>query len=127
MRNSLLVALCCFVITTMAFSQKKGKEITVTGEVVETQCYVTGLTGPGKGASHKECALTCAKNGIPLAILEDATNTLFVAGQTKTSQTGANGMLMEYVADKVKATGRVYEKGGVKMIILSKVDRVLTR
>jgi hypothetical protein len=105
-------------------AQGKGKEVTITGEVVETQCYVTGMTGPGKGESHKECAITCAKNGIPLSILEDKTGALYLAGQTATAQSGANKMLIDYIPDKVKVTGRVFEKGGMKYLLVSKISRV---
>jgi hypothetical protein len=117
---------CLFALflAATAFSQKKTHEIVLVGEVVETQCYVSGLTGPGKGAVHKSCALTCAKNGIPLSILEEGTNTLYLAGQTKSAQSGANKMLIEFVADKVKVSGRVFEKSGIKMIMVSKIERV---
>ncbi len=124
MRNLSRAIIGVVLLASFASGQKKSHEITITGEVVETQCYVTGLSGSGKGITHKECALTCAKNGIPLSILEDGTNQIFVAGQTKTAQSGVNKMLIDYVADKVKVTGRTFEKGGMKLILISRVERV---
>ena len=43
---------------------------TVTGEVVDLSCY---LDHPetSKGASHKKCAETCAKKGLPMGLLTD--------------------------------------------------------
>ncbi len=123
MRKSLITALAVFIVSGFALAQHNGKQITIIGEVVESQCYITGLTGPGKGLSHKECALKCAKGGIPLSILEDKTGTLYLAGQTKKAQSSAYELLLPFVAEKVKVTGRAFEKGGMKMLLISKVDK----
>ena len=117
-----------FVTIALSFSLysqgKQGTEMTITGEVVDLQCYITGLTGPGKGASHKDCAISCAKGGIPLGILQDKSNTLYLAGQSKVAMKGANEMLLPFVAEKVKATGRVFEIGGLKFLLIKKVTKV---
>ena len=124
MKKSLLVLLT-IVFTVSLFAQQKGvKEVSVVGEVVDIQCYVSGANGPGKGAGHKDCATSCAKGGIPLGILEDKTNTLYVAGQTKVAMKGANEMLLPFVAEKVKVTGKVYEKGGIKLLLISKIGKL---
>jgi hypothetical protein len=124
MKKSLMTALAVFIISSFALAQKNGKQITIIGEVVESQCYITGLNGPGKGHAHKECALTCAKGGIPLSILEDKSGTLYLAGQTKKAQSGANELLIPFIAEKVKVTGHVFEKGGMKMLLINKVTKV---
>jgi hypothetical protein len=113
-----------FLLIVSGFALAQAKEITIVGEVIETQCYVSGLTGPGKGFGHKECALKCAKQGIPLSILEDKTGIVYLAGQTKKAQSGANEMLIPFVAEKVKVTGRLFEKGGMKLLLISKVEKV---
>jgi len=124
MKKSLIAVLAVFIISGFALAQQNGKQITIVGEVVESQCYITGLNGPGKGLSHKDCALKCAKGGIPLSILEDKTGTLYLAGQSKKAMTGATELLLPFVAEKVKVTGRVFEKGGMKMLLISKVDKL---
>lgn len=45
-----------------------GSSITITGEVVCSKCY-SQKGSEATGASHKECAMSCAKNGTSLAIL----------------------------------------------------------
>ena len=123
MKRSLIAALVLLITSGFAFAQQNGKQITVIGEVVESQCYITGLNGPGKGIAHKECALKCAKGGIPLSILEDKTGKLYLAGQSKKAMAGANDLLIPFIAEKVKVTGRVFEKGGMKMLLISKVSK----
>lgn len=124
MKKSFLAFLAVIIVNGFALAQQNGKQITIVGEVVESQCYITGLNGPGKGLSHKECALKCAKGGIPLSILEDKTGTLYLAGQSKVAMAGANELLIPFIAEKVKVTGRLFEKGGMKMLLISKVNKV---
>jgi len=124
MKKSFLAFLTVIIVNGFALAQQNGKQITIVGEVVESQCYITGLNGPGKGLSHKECALKCAKGGIPLSILEDKTGTLYLAGQSKVAMAGANELLIPFIAEKVKVTGRLFEKGGMKMLLISKVNKV---
>jgi len=124
MKRSLLIAMVVFIVSGFALAQQHGKQITIVGEVVESQCYITGLTGPGKGLSHKDCALRCAKAGIPLSILEEKTGTLYLAGQSKKAMAGANELLIPFVAEKVNVTGLLFEKGGMKMLLISNVEKV---
>lgn len=61
------------VLALMAFqlaaqtddARKSGTDIEITGQVIDVNCHSTGVSGPG----HKECAQTCAKAGVVLAIL----------------------------------------------------------
>jgi hypothetical protein len=109
----------------VAFAQKKpGKPVTIVGEVIDTQCYLSGATGPGRGAGHKECAVNCAKGGIPLSILEEKTGEVFLAGQSKKAMTSANPMLLEYIAERVRVSGRLVEKGGTKMVLIDKIEKL---
>jgi hypothetical protein len=124
MKKSFLVILAVFISSGVAFAQQSGKVITIIGEVVETQCYVSGLTGPGKGMSHKDCAVKCARGGIPLSILEEKTGDLYLAGQTRVAMKGAYDILFPFIAEKVKVTGRVFEKGGMKLLIIKSVNKI---
>jgi type 1 fimbria pilin len=52
----------------LAHDVPKGKLVTITGTVVDTGCYVSH---DSKGEAHTKCAEACAKNGVPLAILDE--------------------------------------------------------
>jgi hypothetical protein len=124
MKNLLLILFTVVFTFSLLSQQKQGKESTIIGEVVDIQCYVSGATDPGKGQKHKDCAIECAKGGIPLGILEDKSNTLYLAGQSKVAMKGANELLLPFVAEKVKVTGKVYEKGGLKFLLIKKVSKL---
>ncbi len=48
---------------------------TVTGEVIDITCYVRH---DSKGPEHIKCANVCADMGMPLGILEDETNEIYL-------------------------------------------------
>jgi hypothetical protein len=124
MKKILLIVLSLILVNGLAFAQGKGKEVSIVGEVVETQCYITGLTGSGKGEAHKPCAVKSASNGIPLSILEDKSGTVYLTGQAKKAMTGTNDLLSPFIAEKVKVSGKVFEKGGMKFLLISKVEKL---
>jgi hypothetical protein len=91
---------------------------TLTGEVIDMSCYL-GHGETGHGPSHKKCAETCAKKGLPMGLLTDdkqvwvlledhdnpkgyataigqASQTITVDGR-KVTQGGVNGLLVEDV------------------------------
>ena len=105
------------------FSQSKnGDDITITGEVVDANCYMQdGMDATGSG--HKDCAVTCAKAGSPLAILtKDGTLYYPIAGMGK----NPNDQLMDYIADQVTVSGKYYSQGnsnmGIKIHSVKKVE-----
>jgi hypothetical protein len=98
----------------------KEKETTVKGEVVDVSCYLRhGDSGMGDG--HKSCAEACAKAGTPLGILTKD-GKLYVSVLPDDHSTGPNAVLLEHVAHQVEATGIVRTKGGVRGIMISKVE-----
>jgi hypothetical protein len=124
MRKSLMVCFLLLTVSLLTFGQqKKGKEVIVRGEIVDIQCYVSGAMGKGTGEDHLQCATDCAKGGIPLALLEDKTGIVYILGQTKTAMKGANDMLMDFIAAKVQVSGRLHEKGGVKLLLIAKISK----
>ena len=97
---------------------KAAKTITVSGPVVDTGCYLSHDTLSTTG--HLACATACAKAGVPLAIVDEKTGTVYlpVAADHKNQNT----RLLPFVEKKVKVTGTLVEKGGIKGIILKTVE-----
>ena len=49
-----------------------GQRVQVTGEVIDTWCYVTEIMGASEavlGSAHHQCAVWCAAGGIPVGLL----------------------------------------------------------
>ena len=60
---------------TGMMSHEPGELLSVSGEVIDTACF---LRGELKGENHIACAEMCAVVGIPLGILENITNKIYL-------------------------------------------------
>ena len=91
--------------------------ITVKGYVLDSACAFTkSLAKP----ISKQCAISCAKAGSPLVILSDD-GTIYWPIADTTPSSGQNSKLLPFAGGKVTATGKVYERGGSKAIIIEKI------
>lgn len=94
-----------------------GKEMTMTSLVVDTGCY---LSHDSKGEKHESCATACAKAGVPLALLDEANGTLYIP--VASDHKNQNEKLMPFIEKRVKVTGTLMEKGGVKGFVIKTVE-----
>ncbi len=90
---------------------------TVTGEIIDTFCY--SAMG-AKGASHRQCAIDCAKKGIPLALLENGTNKVYVLLPNK-DKAALPDEVMKKVAEQVTITGKVHTTGESNFLTVESV------
>jgi hypothetical protein len=92
--------------------------VTVKGYVLDSAC---AFTKDLKKPISKECALACAKAGSALVILaEDGTIYWPIADTTPSS--GQNGKLLPFAGEKVTASGKVYDRGGSKALVIAKIE-----
>jgi len=103
------LALVCFADTTAT---------TVKGYVLDSACAFTkGLDKP----ISSECAVSCAKAGSPLVILAED-GTIYWPIDDSTPATGQNKKLLPFAGDKVTVTGKVFQRGGSKAIVIEKIS-----
>jgi hypothetical protein len=89
----------------------QASDMTVKGEVVDIACATKKGDG-GRGEAHANCAMLCAKKGMPVGVLTaDAVYT--VTGDYAANN---NAKLLDFIAKRVIVTGEVTEKDGVKSI-----------
>jgi hypothetical protein len=119
--NSLIAALLTVggaVHLGLAHNTKATARKTFVGRVVDLACY----TGHGSiGDSHRECATSCAKAGVPLAILDQQSQTLYLP-LSKNHHAPANTELMPFVERDIRVTGTVAKKNGLKTILLESIE-----
>ena len=103
-------------------AEKKEKETTIRGEVVDVSCFLAhGKDGTGDG--HKSCGEACAKAGGPLGILAK-NGKLYVSVMPDDHSAGPNAKLMDHIAHEVEATGKIRSKNGVNGIMISELKMV---
>jgi hypothetical protein len=102
-----------------------GRVTTVEGEVVDTTCF---LIHEAKGPEHKDCAVTCVRAGSPAAILEARTGRLIYAlapiSEEMHHSKRPDEALLPYVGRRVRVTGHLLERAGVRAIVTEKVEAV---
>ena len=98
-----------------------GKEITVQGELVDMSCY---MAHEGKGSKHAKCAKMCVLGGAPLGLVsKDGTVYLLVDDHSSVKSKKPYAEAKKLVAENAKITGDLYERGGLKTIVVEKAEK----
>ena len=75
--KSKLLGLALMALASPVAAAHEGIRIQVTGEIMDTWCYFSGVMGGPDavvGTAHHTCALWCSAGGIPVGLLgEDGT------------------------------------------------------
>ncbi|HXW55968.1 MAG TPA: hypothetical protein VEJ67_09485 [Candidatus Cybelea sp.] len=112
------LALLATLVATFHVRAADTPTVTVKGYVLDSACAFTkGLSKP----ISKQCAISCAHAGSPLVILADD-GTIYWPIADTTPSSGQNPKLLPYAGGKVTATGKVYERGGSKAIVIEKIQ-----
>lgn len=114
----LVLALATGLPHSVRAAGRPAKTIKLTGYVIDSACaFVKDLKKP----ISEECATTCAKSGSPLVIMAQD-GAVYLPISDATPAIGQNERLMEYAGKHVSVTGKVYEKGGSRAIVIEKVE-----
>jgi hypothetical protein len=117
MRIAFYAALLFSVVGLALLSFADTPAVTVKGFVLDSACaFIKGLDKP----ISKECAISCAKAGSPLVILAED-GTIYWPIADTTPSTGQNAKLLPFAGEKVTVTGKVYQRGGSKAIVIEKI------
>lgn len=107
-----------------------GERVQVTGEVIDTWCYFSGVMGGPEavvGTAHHTCALWCAAGGIPVGILaEDGTVYMVVKWQGDPEVTGDT--MLSVQSHEVVADGILHRRDGINYLLVEQVaDNGITK
>jgi hypothetical protein len=119
MRRLLLVTFSTLALAAgmlFAHDEPHGKPITMTGEVVDSGCY---LSHDSKDDAHLACAKQCANAGVPLAIVDGAGKVYMVVAA---DHKNPNTKLLPFLQKKVKISGTLITKGGLNGIAIKTVE-----
>jgi hypothetical protein len=121
MLKRILASAAALVVFALPLSaqamQPAGDKVTLTGTVVDVNCYVTHQT---QGAQHKACAVACANKGVGLAILTtDGTVYMPVSSKPADPQ---NSRMVQFAEGKVKVTGTHRMVSGLHTIEIESIE-----
>jgi hypothetical protein len=101
----------------MAPADKSTANATITGEILDTACY---FSHGAMGAKHAACAAKCIQGGAPMAVLTPKGEVILLVANhdNEDPYNAAKGM----AAKNVAVTGTLVVKGGMKTMIVDKVE-----
>jgi hypothetical protein len=94
------------------------KEVSVKGEMIDLACWKG--KNKARGAAHKSCAVTCAKGGGQLAIVDSSEKVYVIAGDYTANK---NEKLIEFVAETVEVKGDLTEKDGENLLAVKSIKK----
>jgi len=89
---------------------------TVTGEVIDTWCYLTEIMYP-LGTAHHQCAVWCAAGGIPVGILDDEGKVYILLSFDDGDRSVADPAVMKLQTHRVTVEGEVFERDGMTYLV----------
>ncbi len=96
------------------------ERVRVTGEIIDTWCYITEIMYP-EGSAHHQCALWCAAGGIPVGVLGDDGQVYMVLKVGDDTTNVANPAILEIQSHRVTVDGDLYERDGIKYLLIDAV------
>ena len=97
--------------------------MTIKGYVIDSACT---FTKDLKKPLSPECAAACAKAGSPL-VIQTAAGAVYLPIDDAQPAKGQNDRLMPYAGQMVSVTGKVYQKGGARAIVIEKIEAVASK
>ena len=117
-----LVAFSSADANAQEHKKPKGEQVSLANaQVIDLHCYTANGM---KGDMHKECAIACAKAGVPLALLSsDGKIYVPVSKQPMVGQSNLTKKLQDNAEGFVNVKGTAYESGGILTIDISEVSK----
>lgn len=110
-----LAAILSFAMAGVVFAA--APSTTVKGHLRDSFCYT--LMG-AKGSSHHQCAVDCAKAGIPVMLVSDSGDKTYILLPSKDKQALPSSITSK-MEDEIAVTGHTYTKGGVNFLQVESV------
>ena len=118
--RGILAVVVTLVVLAAGPAAAAPQRVSVTGELIDTWCYVTEIMY-GQGTAHHQCAVWCAVGGIPVSVLDKEGNVYVVLKVEDDATSVANERIIKIQTHQVSVTGDLYERDGVKYLIVTQV------
>ena len=105
---------------TPAQAGAEPKRVTVKGEIIDSWCYLSEIMW-ATGTAHHQCAIWCARGGVPVGILgEDETVYIVLKMEDDPDVIGHQGIL-RIQTNEVVVEGTLYERDTVKYLAIDTI------
>ena len=103
----------------------ESKEIILTGEMIDTWCYVSQIMGSSEevtGTAHHVCAVWCAAGGIPVGLLSKADNKVYMILSLNGKGVGAtNDEILDLQSSELTVRGTTFDLDGLSYLNIDEI------
>ncbi len=104
----------------MAAEAASPKRVKVSGEIIDTWCYLTEIMF-AEGSAHHKCAIWCAVGGVPVSIKGKDGKIYMVLRVEGDDTSVANPKIVSIQSHEVMVDGDLYVRDGVNYLLVNKV------
>lgn len=123
--KSIIVGLSLSFMLSAQSHAVDGKKVTLTGEMIDTWCYVSQIMGSSAavtGTAHHVCAVWCAAGGIPVGLLNKEDNKVYMILSFEGDDTSvANEKILNLQSRELTVTGTAFELDGLTYLNIDEV------
>ena len=119
-----LAAAACLTAMPMLAQASEGSRIQVTGELIDTWCYYSGVMGGPDavvGTAHHTCALWCSAGGIPVGLQAEDGTVYMVLKIDQDDQSASGDTMLRLASHTIEADGMHYERDGINYLVVDSV------
>jgi hypothetical protein len=110
------------LIALLVYAGANKKTVAVEGYVIDSACtYTNNLEKPISG----DCAKACAAAGSPLVILAGDGKIYWPIDEAMPAK-GQNEKLLPFAGEKVEVSGKIFNRGGSRAIVIESVKPLKT-
>lgn len=94
--------------------------VTVTGEVIDSWCYLTEIMYP-LGTAHHQCAVWCAAGGVPVGILADDGTAYILLSFEGSGRSVSDPALIDLQTHHVTVEGQAFTRDGMNYLVADRL------
>jgi hypothetical protein len=101
-------------------SVEPSRRVTVTGEVIDSWCYLSEIMW-ATGSAHHQCAVWCARGGIPVGILGDDEQVYIVLKVENDAGVIGHHGILRVQSNEVVVEGDLYERDSIRYLAIDTI------
>jgi hypothetical protein len=115
-----LLSLVLLNAATGAVAATMPERVKVTGEVIDSWCYLSEIMY-AEGTAHHQCAIWCAAGGVPVGILGEDGTVYIVLKLGEAAANVANPAVLKIQSRKVSVEGNLIARDGMNYLLINQV------
>ena len=103
-----------------AAASEEPQRVTVTGEVIDSWCYLSEIMW-AEGSAHHRCAVWCARGGVPVGILGEDEEVYVLLMVENDPEVIGNKAVFRIQTNEVVVTGDLYRRDSVNYLAVNEI------